>query len=419
MIVFVGFRWQLWFNDSWSYVESAVRHQPHVARPNGYAFLLQAFRPFHAYWPVILLQHLLALAAAVIIYALLLRRGSRRWTACLAAAPLLLDAYELQLEHMVLSDTLFLFFVLAAAGVLLWPGVRGPYACAGVGALLAAAALTRSIGLALVPIVLLWMVRRTGWRSFAALLTACVLPLTAYAFWFSSVHGRFALTNSDGPFLYARSMAFADCSRFTVPAEELPLCDLRPRSERPSSQFYVWGADSPLARVPGDRFSPRKNELAGDFARRAIAAQPLDFLKAAASDVLKVFRWDRTVYPDDYTYSQYRFGTATKPVQPWAEPSLRAYTGGSLEPTTIVRPWATIMEWYQRYFFVRGTMLLALLLVPLVRLRWDALLPWAFAWAFLVVPAVTVEFDYRYVVPAVPLAALAAALCFTPREPAE
>ena len=129
--------------------------------------------------------------------------------------------------------------------------------------------------------------------------------------------------------------------------------------------------------------------------------------------MVRVFRWDRPVYPDAYTYSQYQFGTATKPVPSWAEPSLRAYTGGSLEPTRIVRPYATVMEWYQRYFYVRGTLLLALLAVPLVWRRWDALLPWSIAWAFLVVPAVTVEFDYRYILPAVPLAALAAALSFS------
>ena len=98
---------------------------------------------------------------------------------------LLLDAYELELEHLLLSDTVFLFLVLALVSVLLWPGARGPWAYAGVGALLAAASLTRSIGLVLVPLVLVWMVRRTGWRSFAALLAACVVPLAGYAFWFS------------------------------------------------------------------------------------------------------------------------------------------------------------------------------------------------------------------------------------------
>ncbi|MEO5875667.1 MAG: hypothetical protein ABIS86_15440 [Streptosporangiaceae bacterium] len=418
IITMLGFRWQLWFNDAWSYVGAAVRMRPHEARPNGYSFLLAAFRPVHAYWPTIVLQHLLGLAVGVMIYALLVRRGSRPWVACLAGAPVLLDAYEIQLEHLLLSDTLFVFLMTAALLVILWPGPLTLQRAAGLGALLAAAGLTRSIGLALVPVVLLWLiVRRAGWRRLAIVVAVCALPLLGYAAWFSTEFGRFALSNSDGPFLYARVMKFADCTKFAVPDRERPLCTSVPRGERPSSQFYVWGADSPLASIPGDRFSNGKNALAGSFARRAILAQPVDYLAAVGSDVLRVFRWDRSVYPDDYTYSQYEFGTPTKPVAAWAEADLRRYTGGDLAATTIVRPYATIMEWYQRYFYLRGTMLGLVLLLPLLgRNRRAAALPWLFSWALLFTPAITCEFDYRYVVPSIPMACLAAALAFTPRE---
>ncbi|MCO6004667.1 hypothetical protein NE236_06715 [Actinoallomurus purpureus] len=74
------------------------------------------------------------------------------------------------------------------------------------------------------------------------------------------------------------------------------------------------------------------------------------------------------------------------------------------------------------YFFLRGTVFGLILLVglgALVRRRWEALLPWTVAVAAIVVPPTTAEFDYRYVIPAVPAACVAAALAFTRRDPAE
>jgi hypothetical protein len=92
-----------------------------------------------------------------------------------------------------------------------------------------------------------------------------------------------------------------------------------------------------------------------------------------------------------------------------------------------VNPWAAIIRGYQRYVWLPGTVYGLLLLFGLggMVLTWrdsvggrgggrDAFLPWGVSLAMIVVPAATAGFDYRYVLPAVPLACLAAAIVAGP-----
>src|SRR6266516_4127060 len=130
----------------------------------------------------------------------------------------------------------------------------------------------------------------------------------------------------------------------------------------------------------------------------------------------------------------------------WPEPDrrsaaavARAYADGQAAMVT-AEPFASAMRWYQRYLYLRGPMLAVILLIPpavgltislrgrtfslrgrstegrraadpvaaaLRRMSW---LCWCSAAALLVIPPVTVDFDYRYVLPVVPFGCLAAAL---------
>src|ERR1700751_4285868 len=95
--------------------------------PVGYKGPLRAILAVANFNAVAGVQHLLGLAMAAGLYALLLRRGCPRWLAALAMAPLLLDAYQVQIEQTLMPDTWFEALIVAGLAILLWrpgPGWR-------------------------------------------------------------------------------------------------------------------------------------------------------------------------------------------------------------------------------------------------------------------------------------------------------
>src|SRR6516162_11856212 len=116
------------------------------------------------------------------------------------------------------------------------------------------------------------------------------------------------MTDSTGVCLYSRVMTFADCSRMQLPTDLLPLCTTVPPAQRPISQAYIWTPASPLDRFPAPKFSPLPNKLAGQFAIKAIEAQPLDYARAVFDDTWRSFAWNRAVFLNGATYNEYLFG---------------------------------------------------------------------------------------------------------------
>jgi hypothetical protein len=136
----------LFVKDSWTYLANARELAPGVARPVGYPAFLDALPTELGLRVIPLAQHLLGLAIAVVLYVLLLRLGVRRSLAALATAPVLLDPYQLVVQHYILADTLFELLLVAGCALLLWRRPL-PLVPAGVaGLVFAAAALTRVIG---------------------------------------------------------------------------------------------------------------------------------------------------------------------------------------------------------------------------------------------------------------------------------
>jgi hypothetical protein len=426
----LGYRWQAWFNDSFQYVQNTVTLNLDPTRVSGYSLWLKLFQVFHTYAIITILQHLMALAVAVMIYALARHRFRvPAWLATLATVPMLYDGFGIQLEHLILSDIPFLFVLTLAVTLLLWDPQPSMRRCVFIGLLLGIDDLLRSVALPLLAVFVVYMlIRRISWKRVAAAIVVCLLPVVAYAGAFEIQHGQFAMTDSTGVFLYSRVMTFADCAKMgTVPASELFLCDPTPPAQRPIAQAYIWTSISPLDRMASTKFSPAPNQLAEKFAVQAIKAQPLSYAKTVFDDTWRVFAWKRTVFPQPATYDEYLFGYHSLPIPSWDEAPLgpydsyaSAYVHG--DPLThVVAPFANIIRGYQRYIWLPGAVYGLILLAGLGgmvlawrRLGGEALLPWTISLALIVIPAATAEFDYRYVLVAVPFACLAAALAFSP-----
>jgi hypothetical protein len=259
--------------------------------PSGYAAFLKVT---HAVWDrfevTIVLQHLFGIAAALLLYATVRRLGAPRWAALVPAAVGLLWGDLLYLEHTPLSESPFV--VLVAGG--LYAAVRalpreGRWAAwlALAGALVAAAALFRNVGVILPPVLAVWalgaMPGRVRERLAAAAVaaSASAVVIGGYAGLAAIDGGTAGMTDLSGWNTYGRAAPFADCSRFTPPKGTRFLCQTAPESKRPGSLFYLWYHGSPARKRFGS--PPTGNQTLGKFGRAAILAQPLDYV----SDVIR------------------------------------------------------------------------------------------------------------------------------------
>jgi hypothetical protein len=444
-VVMLGYGPAMFFNDSYNYITDAVTMRPDVVRANGYPFFLRLLLRFHSLALVTGLQALMGLGMGVAIYALLRRRGLPWWGATIPALPVLFDVWQMQLEHLIAADTLFITLILAAVVVLCWWERPPIWAVIIAGLLAGYAGTVRGTG---EPLLLVFLValffRRVGWRRLLATLVAGVIPIAGYMAWFHMADGSYAITESSGTFLYSRVSSFAECSAMSPPQSERVLCDPRPPGKREGSQEYLWANDTPLGALTGTnniyRFTPHIESLTSKFAERAIVAQPLDYVAVVTDDTWRTFGWHR--FQSDLAGSGYlfRFEATTEQVPTWVTgnktnlAAIRDYGGPSLGQPTVAHPWARFLQLYEKQAYLRGPFLGLFLLAGLggivlaarrrrlgdpVRARWGwggpGLLPWLIGAALLVIPPMTAGFSYRYVLAAVPALCLAAGLAFAER----
>lgn len=378
-------------------------------------------------------QHVMGMGIAALIYATLVRLNVRRWLAALAAAPILLDAYQLNLEQHVLAETLFELLLVVGCALLLWRRPLGIGIAALAGVAFAAAALTRSIGIvAFAPALLaaLLLAWELPWRARlarpAALAALFVLPLLAYAAWFQAWHGHFALTSYSGRFLYGRVAPLADCSRFSVPQREAELCPEQPIGQRPTPNEFVWSRKlSPIYRVDVPA-GERLDEVVGDFTRRVIVNQPLDYLEAVGSDLVRAFAPVRDSRRNEIPVSPFRFGAvyfAPGEDRDWARSSPPRYP----LRYDLVRAdsrLASFLRTYQRFAYTPGPLLALAVILGFVAalgvgharesgLRSAALLFAGVGFVLVLGSVASTVFSWRYQLPQIVLLPPAAAVGLT------
>ena len=447
LLAMLGYPGALWFaGDSYVYLGAALRLRPDQSKTTGYSLFLRALEPFHSLTLVTGLQHMMGLGVAVMIYLLLRRFGvSSRW-ATAATLPVLLDGFEIEDEHMIMAEALFTFLVMLAMLLIQWRA-RVPWPVALLAGLLAGYAVdVRSEGL---PVLILFpaflLVRgltRGSGRKWRALLAAgamaggCAVPALAYAAWFHSWNGSWTLSRADGFYLWGRVSSFAECSVIKPPADELKICPSGSPSSRTPPGDYIWHAPQ-VHDIAGGPVSAANDTLLRDFAIRAVEAQPLGYLHAVLSGLALSVEWPQRPYPDAGTVYYYYFHLAPQTIpadHSWI-PGGTAYSDavqyGHATPSRVVEPFATLIAGYERVFYVYGPLFGFIMVIGLggvvrirrrpLRLIWltgsrlpSSMLPWVTAVVLLVFPIAVADFDYRYLLPVLPFACLAAGLAFAP-----
>jgi hypothetical protein len=218
-----------------------------------------------------------------------------------------------------------------------------------------------------------------------------------------------------------RTTGFVDCSRFVVPDYEQPLCPAEPLGQRLDPTEYGWHTpDGTHGLQPPSGVT--LDEAMRDFARRAIRAQPGDYVTIALRDFALNFsvpRVDRFEYDtaDKWTFARYPDLAPTA----FTRPAYEAH-GGDLP--TVHQPWADGLVTYGDAVYTYGPLLLAMLLLALVGMvprrrstsaptRSLTFLFLAAGTGLMLAPDVTAEFVWRYQLPALVLVPMAAALAGT------
>jgi hypothetical protein len=447
LVVMLGFQPAMLFRlDTFDYLWGAVHLSPNVVNPSGYSLFLWLLLPFHSLVLVAAIQHLLGLGVATMVYGVLRHYRLPAWGATLAAAPVLFDPEQIMIEHLIMADMLAMALMVGSFAVLLFRDSPSLLRSTTAGLMMGVATIVRPTVLPLVVLIPLYLlIRRVGWRRAGAALAAGLLPVLAYMGWFSAAHGTFNLSNSNGLFLWSRTMSFANCSVIKPPPDLQALCPtaqpgplakadpaLRRLPKRYLWNHRIWAWQGTTSGFVPDTaaFTQANNERALRFAVLAIKAQPVAYAQAIAAEFVTPFaHTDNTlrfpvVPPSSSTLTpayNLRYAIGTIKAYTGSDQGVSRYLGYHFG-TRVAHVPAVLMNEYQHIIFLPGPVFGLVVLTGLVgiiipsRRSWPAILLWVSAIIIMVLPTAEHEYTYRYVIPAVPLVCIAAALAFRKQD---
>jgi Dolichyl-phosphate-mannose-protein mannosyltransferase len=337
----IAYRPALLYTDSTKYLLGAYPG----GDPPGYQLALKPLVALFNLSPIAAIQHLLGLGMAVALYLVLLRRGASRWLAALATAPVLLDAYQLQIEQNVMPDVMFEALIVTGLVALLWRTAPSRWLIAAAGLTLGASATARQIGeIFILPALAYLLIVSPGWRlrlkNAALLCLAFALPILAasYRNYTDPQLHTFSLAPYASGSIYGRMAEAANCATLRLPGYEQPLCpdarqklllgpdglDHNPKSpikgawipalseaDR-AALLQVCSRSVPVKAGTGVRYHDVPvvcGQLTSDFDRRVLKQQLLNVLGSIGKDTLKLFALSRTTSTGDPLITRWQFQT--------------------------------------------------------------------------------------------------------------
>ena len=399
-------------------------------RPAGYPIFLRAL---HALVPsltvVVVLQHLLGLATAALLFFAVARSGAPPALGLIPAAVVALGGDGIFLEHAPISESLFMFLVAAALYLaLVAHGKQSLGWAAACGLALALAASVRVVALPLLPVFAVWFaavlplpLRRRLMLTAAGALGVLAVLAPYYVAEHSEV-GDTGLSRNGIWNVYGRVAPFADCSKFTPPKGTEDLCETTPRHARPLTYQYTFNwYYSPAVRAFDNPHtaSPEQTRQVAAFVWAVIVNQPLDYaeevgaglLRYVAPESLKGYGGGPSYH--DLVHNEILFNRTFQregrevAMQHYADARSYDVDRGLVD---VLRTWESGTRIQGPVFLLLALLSLAAPFVTRGPARSAALLFTLAAWALLVTPVATVEFSARTAVPGFGALGAAAAL---------